>query len=101
MYIVTNRIEVPAETATAFEETFAASMKNTLAGVPGLHRATLLRPEAPGLPYVSTMEFASKDDFLAWMRSDSFRASHSDPKAAGMQSRSKVEQHTLLLSVEN
>lgn len=101
MYIVTNRITVAPETAAAFEETFTASMKSTLSGVAGLRKATLLRPEADGLPYVSTMEFDSKEDFLAWMRSDSFRASHSDPKAAGMQSRSSVEQHSLLLTVEN
>ena len=101
MFVVTNRITVAPENAAAFEETFSASMRDHLDGVPGLTRATLQRPEAPGLPYVSTMEFGSREEFVAWMRSDSFRASHSDPAAAGMQSSSKVEQHTLLLSVEN
>ena len=96
MYIITNRIDVPAETAEAFEKVFIESMRTTLAGVPGLHKSTLMRPEAEGLPYVSTMEFDSKADFLAWLKSDSFKASHSDDQAPGMQAPSAVEQHTLI-----
>ncbi len=96
MYIVTNRITVSPENAEAFEQTFGASMRDNLAGVQGLTRATLLRPEADGLPYVSTMEFDSKDDFMAWMRSDSFRASHSDKNANSLASQSAVEQHTVI-----
>ena len=95
MFVVSNRIDV-TEDATAFEEAFSNAMRSTLAGVPGLHRATLMRPETEGLPYISTMEFDTKDDFLAWLKSDSFRASHSDPNAAGMQAPSAIEQHTLI-----
>ena len=96
MYIISNRIEVPAATREAFEKAFTDSMRDTLAGVPGLHRSTLMRPERDGLPYVSTMEFASKDDFVAWIRSDSFKASHSDEQAPGMQAPNAIEQHTLI-----
>ena len=96
VYVITNRIEVPAETAEAFEKVFVDSMRETLDGVPGLNRTTLLRPAADGLPYLSTMEFDSKDDFLAWLRSDSFKAAHSDDQAPGMQAPSAVEQHTLI-----
>lgn len=95
MFMFTNRIDV-TENAEAFEKAFAESMRTTLKGVPGLNRATLLRPEADGLPYVSTMEFDSKEDFLAWLKSDSFRASHSDKQAPGMQAPSAVEQYTLI-----
>ncbi|MDH3046589.1 antibiotic biosynthesis monooxygenase family protein [Gordonia alkanivorans] len=95
MFVITNRIDV-TENAKAFEKAFSDSMRTTLKGVPGLHRATLMRPEAEGLPYVSTMEFDAKDDFLAWLKSDSFRASHSDDQAPGMQAPSAVEQHTLI-----
>ncbi len=73
MYTISNRIEVPVETREAFEKAFIDSMRDTLAGVPGLHRSTLMRPERDGLPYVSTMEFDSRSDFIAWIRSDSFR----------------------------
>ena len=95
MFIVSNRIEV-TENAEEFERGFIEAMRNTLGGVPGLHKATLMRPESEGLPYISTMEFDSKQDFFAWMRSDSFKASHSNADAAGMQAPSNVEQHTLI-----
>ncbi|AEA23987.1 antibiotic biosynthesis monooxygenase family protein [Pseudonocardia benzenivorans] len=91
MYVVHNRIEVTAEQAAAFEETFTASMRATLNGVPGLRRSLLLRPAKAGGAYVSTMEFDSADDFRAWMRSDSFKAAHSDTQAPGMQAPSAIE----------
>ncbi|WP_432558959.1 antibiotic biosynthesis monooxygenase family protein [Granulicoccus sp. GXG6511] len=96
MYIVSNRINVGADGAGAFEKVFTESMRTTLAGVPGLHRVTLQRPARPGLPYVSTMEFDSADDFKAWLGSDSFKKSHSDDQAPGMQAPSEVEMHELI-----
>lgn len=96
MFIVTNRITVEPDNAAQFEEVFAASMRDTLVGVAGLHRSTLQRPEAPGLPYVSTMEFDSRDDFMTWMRSDSFRASHSNAEANKLAAASAIEQHTVI-----
>jgi heme-degrading monooxygenase HmoA len=96
MFVITNRIDVKADTAAAFEKVFSESMRTTLQGVPGLKRATLMRPEKDGLPYVSTMEFDTRADFLAWLKSDSFKASHSNPNQPGMQAPSAVEQHTLL-----
>jgi heme-degrading monooxygenase HmoA len=91
MYVVHNRIEVAPEQAASFEETFSASMRATLAGVPGLRRSLLMRPVKPGDPYVSTMEFDSADDFRAWMKSDSFKAAHADTDAPGMQAPSAIE----------
>jgi heme-degrading monooxygenase HmoA len=96
MYVVTNRITVAPENAEKFEEVFTASMRDTLGGVAGLQRSTLQRPAADGLPYVSTMEFDSRDDFIAWMRSDSFRASHSNSEANSLASASAIEQHTVI-----
>ncbi len=96
LYVIMNRITVPAGTAEAFETAFIDSMRTTLSGVPGLHRTTLMRPAGPNLPYVSTMEFDSKDDFMAWMKSDSFRAAHSDEQAPGMQAPSAVESYDLI-----
>ena len=79
MYVVMNRIDVEPGKEAGFEASFGGSMNTTLAGVPGLLRSTLLKPARDGLPYVSTMEFTDKDAFMAWMRSDSFKASHSGP----------------------
>lgn len=100
MFVITNRIDVTAQTAEAFEKAFTDSMRSTLSGVPGLKRTTLLRPEAEGLPYVSTMEFESRADFMTWLKSDSFKASHSDQQAPGMQAPNAVEQHTLIEMLE-
>lgn len=96
MFIVSNRIDVSADEADAFEGVFIDSMRTTLQGVKGLQRVTLQRPERASLPYISTMEFDSADDFKSWMRSDSFRKAHSDDQAAGMQAPSAVETHTLI-----
>ncbi|MGD9701448.1 MAG: antibiotic biosynthesis monooxygenase [Acidimicrobiia bacterium] len=95
MYVIHNRIDVPADTAEAFERVFVDSMRN-LDGVPGLHRSTLLKPAAEGQPYVSTMEFETKDAFLAWLQSDSFKASHADAQAPGMRAPSAIESFTVL-----
>ena len=91
MYIVHNRIDVPADETDAFEQAFTTSMRTTLAGVPGLSRTTLLKPTKDGQPWVSTMEFATKDDFMAWLGSDSFKAAHANVEAPGMQAPSGIE----------
>ena len=82
MYIVTNRIDVPAERAAAFEERFIGNMRNNLPKVEGLSRATLDRPAEEGTPYKVTMEFEAESDFEAWKNSEAFRASHTRPAAA-------------------
>ncbi|TQJ92155.1 antibiotic biosynthesis monooxygenase [Streptomyces sp. SLBN-31] len=76
MYTVMNRIPVPAAGAVAFEERFAASMRETLPGVPGLVTARLLRPQHAGGAYAAVMDFTSRDAFMAWMGSPAFRAAH-------------------------
>ncbi|MDO5682510.1 MAG: antibiotic biosynthesis monooxygenase family protein [Propionibacteriaceae bacterium] len=99
VFIVSNRIEVEADRAELFEKVFIDSMRTTLEGVPGLHRVTLQKPARPGLPYISTMEFDSPADFQAWLSSDSFKASHSDDQAEGMQAPNAVELHTLIENI--
>lgn len=46
VYVISNRIEVTADTAEAFEKAFVDSMRTTLSGVPGLRRTTLLSRRA-------------------------------------------------------
>ena len=96
MYIVHNRINPDADAAEEFEKAFAASMRATLGGVPGLVRSTLMKPAGDNLPYVSTMEFDTKDSFLAWMRSDAFKAAHANVDAPGMQAPSAIESYTTI-----
>ncbi|MEW2624385.1 antibiotic biosynthesis monooxygenase [Streptomyces sp. NPDC048106] len=78
-----NRIPVPSVGAAVFEERFAASMRATLPGVPGLAGARLLRPQQEGGAYAAVMDFTDAEAFAAWMRSDSFRAAHG-PSEAGV-----------------
>lgn len=82
MYVVTNRIDVPAERAPAFEERFVGNMRSNLPRVRGLARATLDRPVDPAAQYKVTMEFETEADFEAWRDSEAFRSSHARPAAA-------------------
>ncbi|ASN82686.1 antibiotic biosynthesis monooxygenase family protein [Deinococcus ficus] len=93
MFVVHNRITVPAEHASTFEQMFTDSFKH-LASFPGLTRTTLQRPRQPDQPYVSTMEWESAEAFQDWMKSGSFRASHALPEGAprdAMGSSSVIE----------
>jgi heme-degrading monooxygenase HmoA len=45
------------------------------------------------------MEFDSKESFFNWMKSDSFRSSHSDSGAPGMQAPSGIESFTVIEEV--
>ena len=76
MYVVVNRIPVEPERAEVFEQHFSGTMDRTLGDVPGLVRASLLRPNRDGDPYLATMEFEGEDDFHAWRSSEAFRAAH-------------------------
>ena len=99
MFVVHNRINPSAENTDAFEKSFVASMRATLEGVPGLVRSTLMKPAGGDQPYVSTMEFDSRDSFLAWMKSDSFKAAHASVDAPGMQMPSSIESFTVIEDV--
>ena len=79
---VQNRIEVPGRPPPS-SSGIRRQHAQDVAGVGGLRRAALLRPTKSGQPYVATMEFDSPEDFMAWMRSDSFRAAHANAKAPG------------------
>ena len=76
MYIVTNRLEIPAERAEAFEARFTSNMDTNLADVAGLLRAALQRPVEDGQPYLAVMEFDSEGDYTAWRDSEAFSRSH-------------------------
>jgi len=95
MYVVVNTLEITPETAEAFEKAFIDSMAH-LEGVPGLGRSTLMRPEGASNTYLSTMEFDSRESFMAWLKSDSFKASHSDGQAPGMQAPNAVASYTVI-----
>jgi heme-degrading monooxygenase HmoA len=97
MFVVMNRIEVDAERAEIFERMFSGSMAATLGGVPGLARATLLRPNGPGQPYLATMEFADESSFRAWTTSEAFHRAHPHAARDGSPAgANNVETYTLI-----
>jgi heme-degrading monooxygenase HmoA len=102
MFVVHNRIDVPADEAEGFVRHFAERMRSTLGDVAGLQRATLMKPSEAGMPYVATMEFDSRDSFLGWMRSDAFKHAHAGTAPEGGPQPdvpSTVESYTILEAV--
>ncbi|MFT3670627.1 antibiotic biosynthesis monooxygenase family protein [Aestuariivirga sp.] len=76
-YIAMNRFKVPKENGSAFEDVWAKreSYLDEMEGFVSFH---LLRgPEAEDhVLYSSHTVWASKEDFLAWTKSDAFRKAH-------------------------
>lgn len=79
MFVVANELVVDEEYREQFETTFAQSMRETLIGVPGLLRTSLLAPTDLGEGHLSTLEFESEEAYRAYLGSDAFRAAHPWP----------------------
>jgi heme-degrading monooxygenase HmoA len=99
MHVVVNRITAAEGKDQEFEDGFAQSMRDTLTGVPGLVRASLLKPKEPTDPYLSTMEFIDQESFLAWVKSEAFRAAHD--VAVDTTAASTIEIYGVLEEVSN
>ena len=79
MFVVTNELLVDEQHREQFEETFPASMRATLPGVPGLLRANHMAPTEPGRGNLAVMEFADEQAYRAYIHSEAFRAAHPWP----------------------
>ena len=79
MYIAMNRFRVPTENATAFEDLWL-NRESHLHKLDGFVEFHMLRgPEVEGIVlYASHTVWASEDAFIAWTKSESFRAAHKD-----------------------
>lgn len=77
MYLAMNRFRVRPEAATAFEEIWR-NRKSRLSGVEGFRSFHLLRgPErADHVLYASHTIWEDEAAFLAWTKSEAFRAAH-------------------------
>lgn len=75
MITVANRLYVKPEYAAAFEKVFRerAGLVDKMAG---FISNQVLRPVNEGDPYVVFTIWKSRDDFLAWVRSDEFAKGH-------------------------
>lgn len=79
MFVVANELVVNEDHREQFETTFAQSIRETLIGVPGLLRTSLLAPTESGQGHLSTLEFESEEAYRAYLGSDAFRAAHPWP----------------------
>jgi heme-degrading monooxygenase HmoA len=82
MFVVINELSVSPENRGTFERNFAAGMRGTLPGVPGLSSARLLQPEEADRGYLSVLEFVDEAAYTAYRASDAFRAAHTWPDHA-------------------
>lgn len=82
MYAAVSEFTVAEADRQAFETSFAASMKDTLVGVPGLRRSTLLRPagRTTDRGYLAVMEFEDEAAYRTYVSSEAFHRSHSGPR---------------------
>ena len=81
MYLAMNRFKVRKGSEEAFENVWKAR-DSSLAEMRGFRDFHLLRgplnEEEDYTLFVSHTEWASRDDFVAWTKSDNFRAAHSN-----------------------
>jgi heme-degrading monooxygenase HmoA len=97
-YVVANRVPVTPEFAERFEESFR-NREGKVENHPGFVRMEVLKPEDPEGVYVVLTHWRSKDDFVAWMRSDDFRKGHAHPlPPEACRGKSEIETHELLIS---
>jgi heme-degrading monooxygenase HmoA len=86
MFTVVNELFVTPENRPEFEQNFPASMRGTLPGVPGLCGARLLHPSQQDRGYLSILEFSDEDAYNTYLASDAFRAAHTWPDHAPINS---------------
>ena len=97
-YVVANRVPVTPEFAERFEESFR-NREGKVENHPGFLRMEVLKPEDPEGVYVVLTHWRSRDDFVAWMRSDDFRKGHAHPlPPEACRGNSGIETHELLIS---
>ena len=84
MYIAMNRFKITLGQEGAFEDIWR-SRDSKLSDVPGFKTFNLIRGDTKDdfTLYASHTTWNSKDDFITWTKSDSFRAAH---KNAGVHS---------------
>ena len=75
MITVANRIYVKPEYSEAFERVFRERAR-LVDEMPGFVSNQVLRPVNEGDPYVVFTVWNSRQDFLAWVRSDAFVKGH-------------------------
>jgi heme-degrading monooxygenase HmoA len=82
MFIAMNQFSVAPERAADFERGWR-ERESHLAGLPGFRGFALLKGDEPG-DYVSHTTWDSREAFMGWATSDSFKAAHRNPMPEGI-----------------
>lgn len=101
MFIVANRVPI----ASGFEETFEERFRQRAGQIDkqaGFMRMQILRPESNDSPYVVLTTWQDKASFEAWVGSDDFKLSHSNPMPKeAFDGDSKLEMHEVIIDAES
>ncbi len=98
MITVANRIYVNPEYAEQFEKVFR-ERAGLVDKMPGFISNQVLRPANEGDPYIVMTYWNSRQDFLGWIRSDSFIKGHAQSGTLPKEAYSKsnvLEVHELI-----
>jgi heme-degrading monooxygenase HmoA len=101
MFIVANRIPI----ASGFEETFEERFRQRAGQIDkqaGFVRMQILRPESNDSPYVVLTTWQDKASFEAWVGSEDFKLSHSNPMPKeAFDGEGKMEMHEVIIDAES
>ncbi len=82
MFIAMNQFTVNLDRAAEFEEVWR-SRESHLDTLPGFVQFALLKGDEPG-DYISHTTWASREAFIGWTQSESFKLSHSNRTPEGI-----------------
>jgi heme-degrading monooxygenase HmoA len=101
MFIVANRVLI----ASGFEETFEERFRQRAGQIDkqaGFVRMQILRPESNDSPYVVLTTWQDKASFEAWVGSEDFKLSHSNPMPKeAFDGEGKMEMHEVIIDAES
>jgi heme oxygenase (mycobilin-producing) len=82
VFVAINAVEVPAERAEAFAERFA-NRAGAVSSSPGFVRFELFRPADGNTRWLVVTHWRSREDFNAWLESQSFGRGHAQERSGG------------------
>ncbi|MEJ2608994.1 MAG: antibiotic biosynthesis monooxygenase [Candidatus Thiodiazotropha sp.] len=100
MFIVANRVPVTEAYQAMFEERFQAR-SGQVEKQPGFIRMQILKPDSPKTPYIVLTSWEDKQAFENWVKSDDFRAAHSNPMPKeAFDGEGAIEMHEVIIQAE-
>ncbi len=99
-YVVANRVSVKAEYRVEFEARFQ-KRAGEVDKQPGFVRMEILRPVSENGVYVVLTHWLDQAAFEAWMKSDDFKAAHTNPlPKEAFGEGGGLERHEVVISAD-